>query len=520
MKKIHINQLGYRPGDTKKATITTAANRFSVIRAADRKIVFRDYTGSPFEDAASGDMVRIADFSYLSEKGAYFITANNENGFAIDSYPFVISDKPYKSLRKALLDFFHYQKCGVSVECGEWSHPACHTKLAKIYGTDQEKDVSGGWHDAGDYGRYTVPAAMAVADLLLAYELAPNPDENILDIAWFEIEWMLKMQDEKSGGVYHKVTCKRFNAFDEMPEDEHEELYIMPMSLAATADFAACTALASRFYPDKKEALLTAAERAFDWCLENSEMLPFTNPPEIQTGIYGNWLGIDEHYENKRFWAACELFVATKSEKYHDYVKKSELFSGLGWQNTGGYGLYAYLAKGGDSADETQLQRMKEYLLSVSSDIVAKYKADGYGNSLGTQYRWGSNMYVGNNAMLLLLAATVFPEKASGFKEMAMAHFHYLIGRNSLSQSYITGFGHQAAKNPHHRPSIAKGKAVPGMVVGGPCMNTDADPILKESCGGLPPAKCYIDDAESYASNEVTIYWNSAVYFVMAALDL
>ncbi|MCL2718192.1 MAG: glycoside hydrolase family 9 protein [Lachnospiraceae bacterium] len=520
MKKIHINQLGYRPADTKKATITINASRFSVIRASDRKIVFRDYTGAAFDDAASGDTVKIADFSYLSEKGTYFITAKEEGSTLEESYPFVITDDPYKEMRKALLDFFHYQKCGVDLECGKWSHPACHTQFATIYGTGEKKDVSGGWHDAGDYGRYIVPAAMTIADLLLAYELAPNPDEGLLDIVWFEIEWMLKMQDESNGGVYHKVTCKNFNAFDEMPEDELEELFILPVSLAATADFAASIALASRFYPEKKEMLINAAKHAFEWCLENPDEPSFKNPPDIKTGPYGNWLGIDEYYENKRFWAACELFVATGEEKYHSYIKGSDLFTGLGWQNVGAYGLYAYITQAGERADEMQIRRMKECFQAACFEIINNYKTDGYGVSLGTTYRWGSNIDVGNNAMMLILGSLIFTEKALEYKEIALDHIHYLLGRNALSQSYITGYGHQPAKNPHHRPSISKGEAVPGMVVGGPCMNTDADEDLMAACTGMPPAKCYIDHAGSYASNEITIYWNSPAYFVVAVLDL
>ena len=35
-------------------------------------------------------------------------------------------------------------------------------------------DMTGGWHDAGDFGRYISPAAVAVGHLLYAYELSPK----------------------------------------------------------------------------------------------------------------------------------------------------------------------------------------------------------------------------------------------------------------------------------------------------------------------------------------------------------
>jgi endoglucanase len=136
---------------------------------------------------------------------------------------------------------------------------------------------------------------------------------------------------------------------------------------------------------------------------------------------------------------------------------------------------------------------------------------------LGTQYHWGSNLEVGNNAVMLLLGSQ-FAEAGTKYTEAALEHFHYLLGKNPLSQSYVTGFGANAPKNPHHRPSVAVGSAVPGMVAGGPNMNTRQDPALSAHCEGLPPSKCYIDHKDSYASNEITIYWNSPVYFVAAFL--
>jgi endoglucanase len=364
---------------------------------------------------------------------------------------------------------------------------------------------------------------MAVADLLLAHELTAGTEATDLlipEIVRYELDWLLKMQDEKSGGVYHKVSCKNFDAFDEMPEDEHEPLYLCPISLSATADFAAVIALCSRFYPDRKGELLDAAKRAWDWCQAHPDMPPFVNPPDITTGPYGNKFAIDEFCENGRFWAACELFVATGAEQYHDYIKKSELYAGLGWGDMGGYGLFAYLRHASGWSSPEQTERMKERLHNDCAEIMERYHNDQFGVSLGEDYRWGSNMQVGNHAQMLLMGSLVFPEEAEVYRAAAMTHFHYLLGHNSLSRSFVTGFGANAAKHPHHRPSIAKGEAVPGMVVGGPIRYTTHDKALAGACEGLPPAKCYVDHAESYSSNEVTIYWNSPVYFMMAALGL
>jgi len=519
MNEIHINQLGYRPDDPKRAVVPQNETEFQIVRVSDNAVVYEGTAGGPIADAASADTVRVADFSGLKEAGEFFVRTGESR-----SFPFVIGGNPYRGLRAALLEMFNYQKCGVELECGLWSHPACHAASAVVYGTGEKKDVSGGWHDAGDYGRYVVPAAKAIADLLFAQEFSSSPDIQLPCIVWFEIEWMLKMQDEKTGGVYHKVSCERFDALDEMPHDEHGELILSPISATATADFAASMALASRFYPEHKDKLLNAAKRAWNWCAANPDAPGFANPPGISTGGYG-----DDSDKDERFWAACELFAATVEETYHDYIKAYESRSnsertsglfpfGLGWGNVETYGHIAYLLRG-TITDNNLTQRMKDGLLRSCNDIMELYRKSPYGISLGEVYRWGSSMSVANNAMMLILGSRL----ASGgqeYTEAALEHFHYLLGKNPLSQSYITGFGAKAPRNPHHRPSVAKGSAVPGMVVGGPCMNITRDPAINAHCADAPPAKRYVDHKDSFASNEITIYWNSPVYFVMASLGL
>ncbi|MCL1882883.1 MAG: glycoside hydrolase family 9 protein [Defluviitaleaceae bacterium] len=512
MKNIHVNQLGYRTNDPKKAIVTQNESKFQVVRVKDGAVVFEKNLGNEIYDAASEEKVRVADFSEFSEDGEFLIrTASG------DSFPFLIGENPYGDFRAALLEMFNYQKCGVDLDCGLWSHPACHTSLATIYGTNEKKDVSGGWHDAGDYGRYVVPAAMTVAQLLLAQELSPKPASDILDVTWFELEWMLKMQCEKTGGVYHKVSCKSFDALDEMPHDEHEELVLSPMSLTATADFAATMALASRFYRHKKEALIAAALRAWKWCEANPDLPGFENPPEISTGGYG-----DSNSKDELFWAACELFSATGEKKFHDFIKSSEIFVGLGWGNMGTYGIVSYLQlanKGALSIDTALADTMKAKLRAECDKIIAKYKTEPYGTSLGTSYPWGSNMVVGNNAMTLLLY-NLLVEKDPLRSEAALEHMHYLLGRNPLSISYVTGYGSNAAKNPHHRPSVAIGKATPGMVVGGPNSSKANDDALRTHCKNSPPSKSYVDHQDSYSANEITIYWNSPAYFVASVLGM
>ncbi|MCL2456264.1 MAG: glycoside hydrolase family 9 protein [Defluviitaleaceae bacterium] len=587
MKKIHVNQLGYKPDGIKKAILTNDENNFEIFCAKKNFCVFSNACEEKIFDAASGTNVRVADFSEFREQGEFFIRANGE-----DSYTFAINENPYAGLREALLEMFNFQKCGMAIDCGIWSHPACHDSLATIYGTNEKIDVTGGWHDAGDYGRYVVPAAVTLADLLLAHEFSSQQNENLLEVAWFEIKWLLKMQCKKTGGVFHKVTCKDFNALDELPHDEKNELVVSPISLTATADFAAIIAMASRFFPAEKNLLIAAATRAWEFCEEilrdeatQNEHFAFSstqnentsqqktnaqknanehfafsstqnenisqqktdaqknanepfafsqqqrenlragfrNPPEIHTGWYG-----DKEFRDELFWAACELFSATGDEKFHDFVKASEIYIGLGWANVGTYGIAAYLRgarrASGFAENEKKfcddvLRKMQTKLRDECERIMQNFSREPYGTSLNGYFRWGSNYDVANNAMHLLIFSRAV-EKNQACENAAAEHIHYILGRNPLSVSYVTGFGTNAFKNPHLRTTVPVGEAFPGLVSGGPNMHPSGDAAWKNFCEGKPPSMCYVDDALSYSTNEITIYWNSAVYFAVSVLGM
>ena len=79
----------------------------------------------------------------------------------------------------------------------------------------------------------------------------------------------------------------------------------------------------------------------------------------------------------------------------------------------------------------------------------------------------------------------------------------------------MTGYGSLTPTQPHHRPSQVLEQAMKGMIVGGPDSNLE-DPYAKATMQGVAPAKCYVDNVQSYSCNEVTIYWNSPLVYVLA----
>ena len=527
---ILLNQLGYLPKSEKVAFFRGKAlgDSFEVV---DEKgeAVFEGTLSDPKADPASGDTVSSGDFSELTSPGTYRLRANGQV-----STSFVIGEGIYDACFRDVVRFLYYQRCGTELtrgQAGVFAHPACHTGLATVYGTKETKDVSGGWHDAGDYGRYVVPAAKTVADLLLAYEANPalfgddfnipesgNSIPDVLDEVRFELDWLLKMQDEKTGGVYHKVTCANFPGMV-MPEREKAPLILSPVSTAATGDFAAILAMASRIYKDVDsgfaDACLAAAEKAWEY-LQNHPAANggFHNPSGIVTGEYG-----DQNDTDERYWAACELYRLTCKDAYKSFADSlilTKRLSGLGWADVGAYGHIAYLSLG-DLATAASMKRVKAAVLAEAEVLLALSQADGYRNTLGMDYPWGSNMTVANHAMHLLLAAELNPEKAPSYRGAAWQHLHYLMGANPMAYCYITGYGALSPIRTHHRPSLASRQTVPGMLAGGPNAGLD-DPYARIVLKGQPPAKCYVDNDKSYATNEVTIYWNSPLIYLMALL--
>ena len=528
-----LNQVGFMPNARKFVTVRAfdgevSNTEFQVLNNA-REVVYKGKLGEPKLSRFSDEMVRIGDFSEFKEEGIYIVQVGGDS----ESYPFEIGSKVYDEMWLDAFRMLYYQRCGCEVTAEyahEFAHEECHKKDAIIHGTDKTKDASGGWHDAGDYGRYVAPGVQAAYDLLLIYEDFPetigNADDlhipesgngvpDILDEARYELEWILKMQDEETGGVYHKVTTKVFPGVI-MPQDDTEDLYLSPISTASTGDLAAIMAKSSIIYRKYDAAFadrcLSAAVKAWEYlaCHENTG--GFVNPSDILTGEYPDLLDEDE-----RFWASVELYKATKEQKYLDYahesIKKGVVF-GYGWDDMGGYGNLAYESLDDSVKDVALYQKMKDSYIEKANTLIQNAKEDGYQNCLGDNYIWGSNMTVCNNAREILFAYKLTGDKK--YLDYAEDQLHYLLGRNAVSYCYVTGYGSKSPVNSHHRPSTSLGVVQKGMLVGGPNEGLH-DPDAKAALLGQPAAKCYIDLEPAYSVNEVTIYWNTAFLYLLSS---
>jgi endoglucanase len=541
---IKLSQVGYPTGAAKVALVvsSTPAERFMVRSAADSAVVFEGRLSASAADSDSGDRVQAADFSSLSSAGRYLLDVPGVGrSFEFSVGPDVFARPLYLAMRA-----FYGQRCGTAVDLGPafpgYSYPACHLKGAwhASTGLTGPRASAKGWHDAGDYGRYVVNSGITTGTLLWAFELfgdrlralkldipeSANTIPDVLDEVRWNLEWMLSMQGE-DGGVFHKQTSERFPGFV-MPQDDAETSYVIGTGQApyasscATADFAAVMAIAARSYrafdPAYADTVRAAAERAWAWTGAHPDV-SFRNPAGVATGEYG-----DGDCRDERLWAAAELWRTTGDAGAHRYFleHQAEHRAALraheppSWNNLAPMALWTYaLAANGDPAVQAAICKD---MLAAADAIVARSSAHAYRVSLTTaDYVWGSNGVAANYGLQLLVANAL--RKDARYVEAARDDLYYLVGRNTFSLSWVTQLGANPFRHPHHRPSGADSNPEPwpGMLSGGPNARRQ-DPALRK-LPELPPAKVYLDEEASYASNEIAINWQAALVFVLAGVS-
>lgn len=540
---IKIDQAGYLPTSTKIAFVVSksATGDFTVRRKKDNSVAFTGKLSSPVEDPLSGDSVRTADFSKLEESGVYYLDVSGVG----TSWNFQISKDVYARAFYLTMRSFYGQRCGTAVDLGRefsgYKHTACHLSGAfhATSGKSASQASAKGWHDAGDYGRYIVNSGITNGQMLWAYELftsrvgkvklnipeSNNSTPDILDEARWNLDWMLTMQDE-DGGVWHKQTSEQFAAFV-MPEDDQLVSFVIGAgkdpykSSAATADFAAVMAIAARVYKSHDAAYaqlcLKAAEKAWAW-LQKYPDITFRNSGGVATGEYG-----DRDCSDERLWAAAELWRTTQQENYQqyflsNYTTQLPMINAVGppsWPRVAPLALWTYALDPRSNSEAAKT--IREASLKAADEIVARTNSNGYRMSLiNRDFVWGSNGVAANYGGQLLIANLMKPDPR--YVQTAIENLHYLLGRNTFSLSWVTQLGENPFRHPHHRPSEAdkNREPWPGLLSGGPNQFRQ-DPAMKK-LGTLPPAKMYLDDWESYATNENAINWNAAIVFLLSGL--
>lgn len=516
---IHLNSVGFLPAAEKQATIIGQAKQFILKQASDNTIVFEGKTTGPFHQDDVNQETWIADFSVFSKEGEYYLELPDGSR----SVSFQIGKSVYNPVYYTTMRAFYLWRCGTAVKGmyqGEhFAHGACHMDdgyddfIAKEGGN---REGTKGWHDAGDYGKYTVNAGITIGMLFMAWdqfkdrletisldlpETAPGFPDFLKELKW-ETDWLLTMQyPDGSGRVSHKLTRINFAPFIVADKDTAKR-YFTPWSSAATADFVAMMAQAARYFQpyDKTYAVkcLDAAILSYQFLKDNPGHKRFEQG-KFKTG------GYQSKDEDDRLWAAVEMWLTTGSKAYlNDFEEQAremnfEIDENWDWGDVSNLGMFAYVLADKEEKDSEVLEAIKQNIQAVAGQIVEQAETDVYNRPLGGRYYWGCNGTVARQVMNLQVAYQLFPDRK--YRSVALDAIGHLLGRNYYNRSFITGIGINPPKNPHDRRSGADGieNPWPGYLV-----------------GGGHSATGWHDEEENYETNEIAINWQAALVYAFA----
>ena len=627
---IAVNQVGYFTNLEKKATIIVKEGASPVSFEISGPESMTGTASATTLEPHAGEYCQVIDFSKLTKPGEYTLKADGKSvTFKIGEY-----DDNYKSLLADSLNYFYLNRSGIDIEekyiqnsgqndskaalarkaghkpdeayvTDEWVFIYKERTNTEIQGRYSKKiDVSKGWYDAGDYGKYVVNGGVSMWTLASAYEMNPdkfkdgasfinipetgNGTPDILDELKWEADFFLNMTRD-DGMVYHKIHDYKWTALGVMPyleegTDENVTFptrIVKPVTYAATLNSAAALAQLARLLDkagDKDASkYLDAAKKSYKAAKDSyvkaygdiySEAKDATSnilfAPLDQNkggGPYGDTQVTDEFY-----WAACELYATTGDEEYYTDLKGSKEFAfkvitdlvggenkgsptSFTWGTLSSLGTASLLLSGAkltDAEKKTCVQQFQEagdFYLDVQSKNMygSNYKGNDYdaeitditGDTatpktvpLKNAYEWGSNSMVINNAIIEGIAykETADVKYLNGVAEA----MDYILGRNPLENSYITGYGVEGkmTANPHHRYWCHQMKntwpyAPNGCLSGGPNSNMN-DPMIQGAgykIGELAPMKCYYDNCDAWSVNEITINWNFPVVWISSFLE-
>jgi len=528
---IHIDQFGYSVEGTKIAIISNPkvgynagqtfapGSTYQVHKYNSNELVFSSGISSWNDGTihtSSGDQVWWLDFSDLSTPGQYYIYDSQND---VHSHAFELSDSIYRHVLKAAVRTFYYQRCGTykgqTFVGPNWTDGFCHfgggqdrdCRLVTDQSSATSKNLSGGWHDAGDYNKYMNYADGTVHDLLFAYEERPeiwgddynlpesgNNIPDVLDEIKWELDWMLKMQTG-DGSVLHKVAVTEWQSASPPSADSAPRFYAPP---TASATISACGVFAhaaivfgsiqNSGMSEYADTLQNRANRAWEWLENNPDKIPsnYDNAGFAQNAVE------DDPYQQSanRVCAAAYLFVLTGNDEYRSYFDNHyQEIHLMQWQyiysSESDYqnGLLYYLNS--QLATPTVVSDIKSAYLNGLNTLYQEYlnHTDAYQAYIDAYY-WGSNKSKSDNgsAFMNMQVYDLNPQFHPAYRSAARGYLNYLHGTNPNNLVYLTNmseFGAEESVNEIYHGWFKDGSdwdnaqtslfgPPPGFVPGGP----------------------------------------------------
>lgn len=560
---IKINQVGYQADAEKYAlvsgwreTLDCANAPFVVRRAADSAPMIEGTLTliNDFDALVSGERICLADFGALREPGTYTLAVDG-----LDPSPrFDVSATVYAPLLRDATRYFYMQRQGIAIEDPVFArgvgHPdndaravlrsSCSDDSCRN-ATLPARNVSGGWYDAGDYGKYVAFAAAPIRDLLDAHARAPalfgddtgiaesgNGVPDILDEVRWKLDWILRMQEPTTGGFHNSIYPN--NCIDDAPcapgsiSAAVAQRYITDLGddgtssvqpTPATATAVAALARAARAFAPIDDAYATRLRAA---ALRGQAYLD-ANPGVILPKD-GNARYTDDEERQFRLWALAELFHTTG-----DAAIGAQFLTRYGdedrthWDPTRNLvtisqhaALSYFSAPAADAAAREAFVReqfgpWRDYWLAASTTNWRNFLKDG--SSGDSSYYWGSNAVALEYANIMLRGSTLAGDDPAEAQRAARGVINYVLGINPLAKSYVTGYGsNPPTKIYSHIYSHDAHDGLPaGILAEGP--NQFQGAFYSRFYG-----KAYADTDSDWTVSEHAIYYNARLVLTLAGV--
>ncbi|MCF8242035.1 MAG: glycoside hydrolase family 9 protein [Melioribacteraceae bacterium] len=520
---IRINQVGFHPDDIKSGVVLSKysvnESYFELVDDKNKLVVHKGELTKIDSGYGNFPFVYNFDLSEFKEKGNYFIRIGSSKSFV-----FEINEGLFYPISSHLLDFFKIQRCGyTNPELHDVCHIADATSLNNNNGEviSESFDVTGGWHDAGDYVKFLNTTAFATYMLLFSYEFDPvkfgfdnnnNSVPDILEEAKVGLDWMLRCRYDMKKLVIQVQDLRDHDVGWRMPEDD-ELKFDRPGYLGNGKNivgiYVAAMSLAYRIWNDVLSYPVFAEE-----CLKAAENVFSVRDEVPDVDSTGSGMYFDKYYRGKLALGAVELYLSTNRDEILEEAKRLADAAGPDyWWSWGDVNTLAHY----------KLAKIEPRFKSYIENNLTHYNKTSYSNTFGkgNVSSWGTN----HTLVGIILNNILYKDltNSSKFDTLSIKQRDFLLGNNPWGISFIQKTGSNYSKSFHHQISFLKNIELPGGFAAGPVtreifekyeINLENEDWLKDF---QTDEAIYFDDRNDYLTNEPTIVANATAIFAFAS---
>ena len=510
------NTLGYAASDPKQARLLSKTTQSgAAVRLLNWPSGTVAWTGSAGTNRGAWGtfgFTHVVDFSNFTTPGLYRLevvsTGERSVPFAIGSAAQGGID--YEALGASMLGFFRVQRCGNTAPD---LHEPCHLlDAAHIIGGPNNGapvNVTGGWHDAGDYIKFLTTEAVSVEMLLLAEEARPgfcgdqnaNAQSDLLDEALVGIRHLLKLRYAPGRFLYQVQDEADHNEGNRMPEDDGltaNRPAFYGVGKNHLGRYAAALARASRAFAHRKPSLADSCRIAAIDAYTTAASVP-----NITGGAFYN----DSEWRDKMGLGAIELYLTTGTAAYLNDAKSYSDQVGAGYWF------------GWDTLNALMNALLSPYYAAARTRLeedLTQFQSESNAHPFGmcATEVWGTNLVVAGECGMMLLY-----ERVTGSAAYATTSFlqrDFLLGTNPWGICFVGSVGAVSPHDLHHQVGIlVNDGAMPGALTEGPAPASEisGQGIVLEDPDEWAEFQAargtYHDDRADYVTNEPTVVENA-----------